>query len=684
MRKNILLLLCLVGLIGCIDHDNLYNPEKNPEVGEKPLDVEVPKNMDWSIIQTVTVKVNVDDEYLGKYYYVVEIYDNDPLFSENANLKAAGVAKQGSPFVKNIDIPRAQKKIFIKRTDPRGRSIVGCLEIQEGATSLAYDFAPATGRAAESRAIASRAVDFPNYDKIPDTAIEVTNTTNLVEGQNYKMTANYEGKITHNSGNCKLFIAKGTTWTIPNGVEIETGLQIVVMPGAKIVCAGSFYIRGSSSLIIMDEATVDCHSLSLDNNASVYNSSMLNVGKLTLVSTSSINNKCAIKVAEGLKADTGGSVINLIKGSIEAKNIVFNNVTIHMSDGSMVKAEGLINNMSHTTYIATGEQNLLTGLEISCTSAVVYNGNIVVSTQKHSSGDQYWSPYLLQNGAFLSKDNVTAIETCGGSSNMPDPGHDPKDPDFPLIVKLSDVYTYAMEDQWPTYGDYDMNDVVVRIKTTKTSSTYINKIEFNCHILAVGANKEIAAALQLTDIDTKDVKGVTYTAKALNGVTTNEAITGFNVEGNIEKGHDKLVLPLFANANKLMGSNFLIIKDAGVAPEINIVVDFKDNTVESDDLNYAKIDFFIMPSGVSSGRTEIHLPGYSATNLADQSLIGKGADNGKGLYSSKDNLSWGLLIPSDSWNCPAERQKISEVYPDFVKWLQSGGKENDDWYLNKK
>ncbi len=46
-------------------------------------------------------------------------------------------------------------------------------------------------------------------------------------------------------------------------------------------------------------------------------------------------------------------------------------------------------------------------------------------------------------------------------------GGDPEDPKFPIIMDDNRNYAYLFEDQWPLYGDYDMNDLVLIIKGKK-------------------------------------------------------------------------------------------------------------------------------------------------------------------------------------------------------------------------
>ena len=87
------------------------------------------------------------------------------------------------------------------------------------------------------------------------------------------------------------------------------------------------------------------------------------------------------------------------------------------------------------------------------------------------------------------------FSTCGGyyySGNEGDP--DPEDPEKPDVEDKT-VYTYAFEDQWPAYGDFDMNDIVVSIdKMTATNDN--KKLSIKGHIRAVGSSRKTGVGIQ--------------------------------------------------------------------------------------------------------------------------------------------------------------------------------------------
>jgi LruC domain-containing protein len=50
-------------------------------------------------------------------------------------------------------------------------------------------------------------------------------------------------------------------------------------------------------------------------------------------------------------------------------------------------------------------------------------------------------------------------------------------------------------------------------------------------------------------------------------------------------------------------------------------------------------------------------------------------------YKTKNNLPWAIEIPT-VFNFPSERQAITEKYPRFASWAQSGGELDKDWYMD--
>lgn len=124
------------------------------------------------------------------------------------------------------------------------------------------------------------------------------------------------------------------------------------------------------------------------------------------------------------------------------------------------------------------------------------------------------------------------------------------------------TYTYLFEENYPEPGDYDYNDVVMRVSQERTA---VNQITVNVTLSAVGAEKQIAGCIRLVGYSYDDIDSV-YTT---TGVTFNDGINDQTLYpfGNIfsdktvahsllMKGRNQeAVLNLFCDAHWAMAFN---------------------------------------------------------------------------------------------------------------------------------
>ena len=82
---------------------------------------------------------------------------------------------------------------------------------------------------------------------------------------------------------------------------------------------------------------------------------------------------------------------------------------------------------------------------------------------------------------------------------------------------------------------------------------------------------------------------------------------------------------------------------------------------------------------------EVHLPGQKPTDLADTKLFGSADDRtstqANKYYLNATNWPWALSFVED-FDYPSEGNNISKAYNYFLKWAQSAGSLNADWYKN--
>jgi len=249
----------------------------------------------------------------------------------------------------------------------------------------------------------------------------------------------------------------------------------------------------------------------------------------------------------------------------------------------------------------------------------------------------------------------------------------------------SDTATLAFEDNWPAYGDYDMNDLVMGYKFKIVSNAQHNVVEiFNTMILrANGASMENGFGYQLPGVNPGSVIAVSGAGDQ----------TGYTISPNgTETGNPlNATIIVFDRSHRYMPTWNTVLGDPPVDYiRFNIRIQFMNNgvpgpggAVSISALNISGWNPFMVVNG-QRGR-EVHLPDHPPTDLADQSLFRTSDDdtrpeNGK-YYKSPNNLPWALDI-FGKFDYPVEKQDISGAYLHFGEWVLSSGSSYQDWWSN--
>lgn len=259
----------------------------------------------------------------------------------------------------------------------------------------------------------------------------------------------------------------------------------------------------------------------------------------------------------------------------------------------------------------------------------------------------------------------------------------PDNPDYAYSYAYPGENSYgsfAFEDQWPGYGDYDFNDLVADYKYTQYANAANKMVTLESEFIlkAAGAGFHNALGVQL-DIAPSAIASV-------EGSDLHRDLFALNNNGT-EAGQSKAVFVVTDDAHASLGSNGLINTEESleyVTPDtITVTIQFASPQGLSA-IGSAPFNPFVVINQ-TRGR-ELHLPGYFPTDRVDTDYFGQGNDGSdpdNGIYyKSKKGLPWGMNLPT-SFDYPQEKTDIRKAYNHFDQWAISGGFSYMDWYLEK-
>ena len=238
--------------------------------------------------------------------------------------------------------------------------------------------------------------------------------------------------------------------------------------------------------------------------------------------------------------------------------------------------------------------------------------------------------------------------------------------------------TLAFEDQWPAYGDYDLNDVVMRYRSQLilNASRQVVAVTLDYRLDARGASDDSGFGINLPGI-----------AKSVVASATLSTNGGTEVPVSVETGQTEatyIVAPSLAKDMPGNGSCFGNTQ-AACASLPQVPYELKLTFTTPQDLSKFSAPFNPFIFSPSKRGKETHLAGHAPTTLADKTFFGTQDDRtvsgtASTYYMDKDRRPWALDIPSN-WSWPLEKVDINLGYPNFAGWATSSGSLNTDWYL---
>lgn len=752
MKKSII--LYTLGVVLTMTLPACVRNTLQDEVPEGIAALAIPEQFDWSSMAPVSIQVIPDDAYQGKYHYTVEVYATNPIHDTAAVLLAKGVAKGFLPYERQLELPTALQRVYVRQLDPQKQQRVQAAAIQDG--RIVCDFTSVQTESALST-FALRAASTVEADPTPASAIQLSSNPQT----DIRLSANtaylipegttYTGRISFDSG-ASLYVEGVLDVGSDRLFQMQSNCKVVVqeqgllrasenstfqfwtghLKNFGLVELGSIHLTSSALFTNMGiarlagELSITDRSIQVQNGgvfsvlqARLTNGEVHNWGEWTTINQLYLNGASLItdgamiagqleSVNANVRINCGLHVLNemqdngsqyfIASGALfEVKRILAGGSRIQFDAQAWLLAEEVVFSPYASTFEGVGE-----GFGLATLGAVrpsnsgnstmgYYKGLIEIECSQHEVGKK--GNFVIPESMVLfsaqgESKTVIPASHCNNDGNVVlPPVEEPEDPTFPIDVPPSGSYTFIMEDNWPSLGDYDMNDLVVslRIGYRINELNQVLEMTMETSLRAVGAKLRLGAAFQLDEVTPALIEQVEYQEDYLTGGVFKLDSKGCELDQQLA------VIPLFDDVHTVL--------DSSMTGETTMINTFahepyfqpKDNRIRirftepvaADRLSIAKLNFFIVsdPKPDAEIRTEIHLSGYQPTDKMNTFLFGKRNDNSihASYYTSPGNLIWGLLVPSQ-FDYSAEFKSITEAYPEFTRWCTSGGLEASDWY----
>lgn len=617
-------------LSSCADKDVYQGEHKNTPLN--PTEV-----FDFSMVKQV--KVNVDYGFTNDYYVIFGLYDQNPL------------KEVGDSWVKDETLA----PVYSASTDKKGK-YSGTIQIPTAITEV-WLYTDYLGTVSPVKLTVSAGGEI-NFNQAEYVASLSTKTRGTTSG-GYTYLDSWK-------------LMPGVDWDgrgYPNNMEDNLS-----MPSADIL----YSIKDVYSKVNGYKIT-DLHPEWLNNNTT----SEIKITKATELSLVFVTSGAQFNNTVGFFTYTTGTIPT--EASIQ-KVLAFPNASpiTKMSDNG--NGSLLCGHEVKLKYWNEAEQKFEdkfpAGVTVGwCLQAMGFNkGNIVngmgirysyssmnsdnaqrVVALREKSSDQIVAIGFEDNKDYDYCDAVFYLKVAeSGAIDTDGPELPPVGPPSGLDNTVTYKGTLAYEDLWPSRGDYDMNDMVVKYQSTLYRNVLTNKVykivdEFTP--VHNGASYVCGFGYQLHKVLPDRVRSVDVSGP----------------EGwRVETGQSYPTIILFDNLRTVLNQTFTV-------------------TLELADVDQAQVQPPYNPFIFARSReVEVHLVNYPPTDKANMELFNTADDQSNissGIYyisRYQDDIEllmpYGINLPTHDFNIPAETVKIYDTYPGFKDWVRSHGASNSDWY----
>lgn len=463
--------------------------------------------------------------------------------------------------------------------------------------------------------------------------------------------------IENYSDNCAI-----TSITVNSGVENYGTMNITTLNLNNGWIHNDGTMNITNSVNIGDEFTNN-GSLNCNGNISISGSDVENNCKMISLQSISVNhdmeNNGYMKAGQnftlnGADIDMGGNSM------ISTTNLTLNGELNGTAALSAVK-------VSNSTVInGSGE---ISGVVNFCdANGIETNNGTIGSSVTSCSG---YIPISSCNPEGIGTPYNTDSDNDGIIDNLDDY---PNNPNLAFInySPYSGYKTITFEDLWPSLGDFDFNDVVLKTRIKYNSNAQNKIVSANVEVVlyAVGAGLHNGIGLQFLNSNNAAISGL---YSSVNGAVVDPQ----------DSKSVKVCNDIFSAQSTYYSNTSLTHAKTPDTLAFTINFNTSGGGWTASDLTD---DFYIFRTNDRS--LEVHVADRPPTPAADLTQFNSYDDNTNAAtgtyYKNKNNLPWGIEIIDGNGDFlnPLEKVDIVVAYPQLPVWVTSNGNQNKQWHKN--
>jgi hypothetical protein len=536
----------------CTDHSDLYdseyaNAKKQLEYAENFPVENIDPNQDWNLFTDATINVTVNEDW-GETY-TVKVYTANPL-DENAEalILTKGEVKNGETFSAQLSIPKDLESVYVSRLNSKNQKLTKYVPVN--GTSLDVNFGAVETRAySGSNPYVTVEPESCPYTEEQiqqwlSEAVEVDPTWTDMKNEwhdgfedggiyKYSQDANYNGVANLTGGNMIFLITDGATVKVDPNNSPNAGCNVIVVNGTLQIEGNTTNFGNADHLVILPDGKLnvtgtDQATLAINNynagtisGTGVYYSYLYNVGTIDVIYLTdksweggtilknfghinvtenfnakhgSVYNNCYMKIknaddlgnfflADNTQFDVTGQVSFGQNETITlGKSSIFNVNKFYSNNGVLQAPEAGSDDLSEYAYVKIAK---VVGANFGDYS---FKGNYVIDPGDISDNSTWiTSSAIAKAGVVQAELTVTspAEDECIGTVDVTE--MTPEEVEEEEEKEEYDYVYFAFEDLG-SIGDYDFNDVIVKLSATA------NDWEFKVQLVAAGGTLPVAVA----------------------------------------------------------------------------------------------------------------------------------------------------------------------------------------------